>query len=143
MDRVTLLRLGDDRSDGGTAREAAAWDETRIGAALAARILPVSLGTPDRGCAAFVTSWDQAIALHDDGVDGIRITLSHEGSRADVLDGVGRGIPARHPRSPRRGRRPGGAARLRRARVRGRGWHRRRRGRGARGRARPGGGRLG
>lgn len=88
MDRVTLLRLGDDRSDGGTAREAAAWDETRIGAALAARILPVSLGTPDRGCAAFVTSWDQAIALHDDGVDGIRITVSHEGSRADVLDGV-------------------------------------------------------
>ena len=88
MDRVTLLRLGDDRADGGTAREAGDWDDTRIGTALAARILPVSLGAPDRGCMAFVTTWDQAIALHDDGVDGMRITVLHEGSRADVLDGV-------------------------------------------------------
>ena len=70
MDRVTLLRLGHDRSDGGTARESATWDEASIGDALSTRILPVSMGDPDRGCAAFVTSWDQAIALHDDGVDG-------------------------------------------------------------------------
>lgn len=88
MDRVTLLRLGDDRTDGGTARESAGWDDTRIGAALAARILPVSLGAPDRGCMAFITTWDQAIALQGDGVDGMRITVVHEGTRADVLDGV-------------------------------------------------------
>ena len=71
MDRVTILRLGADRADGGTTRESGAWDEASIGAAVSARILPVSLGDPHRGAAAFVTSWDQAIALHDDGVDGI------------------------------------------------------------------------
>ena len=88
MDRVTLLRLGVDRADGGTARESSAWDEAAIGEAVSARILPVSAGDPDRGCATFVTTWDQAIALHDDGVDGIRITVLHDGARADVLDGL-------------------------------------------------------
>ena len=88
MDAVTILRLGADRSGGGTAREDAAWDEAAIGAAVSGRILPVAVGAPDRGCAAFVTTWDHAIALRDDGVDGIRITVLHEGSRADVLDGV-------------------------------------------------------
>lgn len=88
MDRVTLLRLGHDRSDGGTARESSAWDEAAIGESVQARILPVSLGDPDRACATFVTSWDHAIALHDDGVDGIRITVLHDAARADVLDGV-------------------------------------------------------
>jgi len=88
--RVTILRLGDDRMDGGTARESAAWDEASIGASLSARILPVSLGTPDRGCATFVTSWDDAIALAGDGVDGGRITVIDDTARADVLDGVTR-----------------------------------------------------
>jgi FO synthase len=88
--RVTILRLGDDRMDGGTARESAAWDEASIGASLSARILPVSLGTPDRGCATFVTSWDDAIALAGDGVDGGRITVIDDTARADVLDGITR-----------------------------------------------------
>jgi len=88
MDRVSLLRLGDDRADGGTARERADWDEASVGTAVAARILPVSSGAPDRACAAFVTSWDEAIALAADGVDGIRITVRHDAARADVLDGV-------------------------------------------------------
>ena len=88
--RVTILRLGSDRSDGGTAREQAAWDEATIGAALSVRILPVSVGTPDRGCITFVTSWDDAIALAADGVDGGRITVLHDAARADVLDGLTR-----------------------------------------------------
>ena len=88
--RVTILRLGDDRMDGGTARESGAWDEASIGASLSARILPVSLGTPHRGCATFVTSWDDAIALADDGVDGGRITVIDDTARADVLDGLTR-----------------------------------------------------
>ena len=88
--RVTILRLGDDRLDGGTARESGAWDEASIGASLSARILPVSLGTPHRGCATFVTSWDDAIALADDGVDGGRITVIDDTARADVLDGLTR-----------------------------------------------------
>ena len=88
--RVTILRLGDDRMDGGTARESGAWDESSIGASLSARILPVSLGTPDRGCATFVTSWDDAIALAGDGVDGGRITVIDDTARADVLDGITR-----------------------------------------------------
>ena len=88
--RVTILRLGTDRSDGGTAREQAAWDEASIGAALSVRILPVSVGTPDRGCITFVTSWDDAIALANDGVDGGRITVLHDAARADVLDGLTR-----------------------------------------------------
>jgi len=88
--RVTILRLGDDRMDGGTARESAAWDEASVGASLSARILPVSLGTPDRGCATFVTSWDAAIALAGDGVDGGRITVIDDTARADVLDGLTR-----------------------------------------------------
>jgi FO synthase len=88
--RVTILRLGDDRMDGGTARESGAWDEASIGASLSARILPVSLGTPDRGCATFVTSWDDAIALAGDGVDGGRITVIDDTARADVLDGITR-----------------------------------------------------
>jgi FO synthase len=88
--RVTILRLGDDRMDGGTACESAAWDEASIGTSLSARILPVSLGTPHRGCATFVTSWDDAIALAGDGVDGGRITVTHDTARADVLDGLTR-----------------------------------------------------
>jgi len=88
--RVTILRLGDDRMDGGTARESAAWDEASIGTSLSARILPVSLGTPHGGCATFVTSWDDAIALAGDGVDGGRITVTHDTARADVLDGLTR-----------------------------------------------------
>jgi len=89
-DRVTILRLGDDRADGGTARESSVWDDASIGTSLSARILPVSLGTPNRGCATFVTSWDDAIALVDDGVDGERITITHDAARADVLDGLTR-----------------------------------------------------
>jgi len=42
MDRVSLLRLGDDRADGGTARERVDWDEASVGTAVAARIMPVS-----------------------------------------------------------------------------------------------------
>ena len=88
--RVTILRLGDDRMDGGTARESATWDDASIGASLSARVLPVSLGTPDRGCATFVTVWDNAIALAGDGVDGGRITVIDDAARADVLDGLTR-----------------------------------------------------
>jgi 7,8-didemethyl-8-hydroxy-5-deazariboflavin synthase CofH subunit len=88
--RVTILRLGDDRMDGGTVCESAAWDEASIGTSLSARILPVSLGTPHRGCATFVTSWDDAIALAGDGVDGGRITVIDDTARADVLDGLTR-----------------------------------------------------
>ncbi|MSO44694.1 MAG: 7,8-didemethyl-8-hydroxy-5-deazariboflavin synthase subunit CofH [Thermoleophilia bacterium] len=89
-DRVTILRLGEDRADGATAHESVAWDDASIGVALSARTLPVSVGTPNRGCATFVTSWDDAIALADDGIDGGRITITHDTARADVLDGLTR-----------------------------------------------------
>jgi len=90
VDRVTILRLGEDYAAGGTTRESGVWDEASVGASLAVRILPVSLGTPNRGCVTFVTSWDDAIALANDGVGGERLTVLHDTARADVLDGVTR-----------------------------------------------------
>jgi len=86
--RVTVLRLGADRADGATAHEGATWDDASIGTALQAGVLPVAAGASEIPVAAWVVAPADALALHRRGIAGIRITVRHDGSRADVLDAV-------------------------------------------------------
>jgi FO synthase len=81
---VTVCRLG------ATTREGAGLDEARAAAALAEGLLPVETEAPDGPALAWVLDPAGAMALRARGVAGWRITVRHEGARADVLDALAR-----------------------------------------------------
>jgi FO synthase len=73
-----------------TVREADRLDEAAVAAALAEGLLPVETLVGEGPALAWVVAPDAALALHDAGVAGWRITVRHEGGRGDVLDALTR-----------------------------------------------------
>lgn len=70
-----------------TACEDTGWDDAATAQALERRLLPVGT-TPEDGAGAWVVAPASALELLERGIAGWRITVRHEGSRADVLDAV-------------------------------------------------------
>ncbi len=69
-------------------REAAGLDDAAVAAVLEERLVPVETDRADAPALAWVVAPDQAMALLARGVGGWRITVRHEGPRADVLDAL-------------------------------------------------------
>lgn len=69
-------------------REAAGLDDAAVAAALEAGQLPVETDRADSPALAWVVAPAQAMELLARGVAGWRITVRHEGPRADVLDAL-------------------------------------------------------
>ena len=86
--RVTFLRRG--QSAPALVREAAAFTDAEVAAALAAGVLPVATGDLDAPVVAWVVDPDGAHALTKRSVDAWRITVRHTGRREDVLDAIAR-----------------------------------------------------
>jgi FO synthase len=92
---VTFCRLaGPGRPTWGTAREAAGLDEAGVAGALADGLLPVETAAAAGPALAWVADPAGAMALHEAGVAGWRITVRHEGPRAAVLDALSRSSAA-------------------------------------------------
>jgi FO synthase len=88
---VTFCRVaGPGPAARATAREGAGLDEAAVAAALAEGLLPVESAAPEGPALAWVVDPAGAMALHGRGVAGWRITVRHEGPRADVLDALAR-----------------------------------------------------
>jgi FO synthase len=86
---VSILRLAP--GPDATALEAAGLDDAAVSAALAAGHLPVeTAGAEGATPVAWVVPPSEAIALAERGVDGRRISVRHEGTRAAVIDGCAR-----------------------------------------------------
>jgi FO synthase len=69
-------------------RELAGLDDAAVAAALEEGLLPVETARADAPALAWVVAPDQAMELLARGVGGWRITVRHEGARADVLDAL-------------------------------------------------------
>ncbi len=69
-------------------REAAGLDDAAVAAALQEGLLPVATDRADAPTPAFVVDPATAMELLARGVAGWRITVRHEGARADVLDAL-------------------------------------------------------
>lgn len=78
------------RVAGATACEAAGWDDATQAAAIAGGLVPVEVAGAVGSPAAWVVTPAAALELAARGVDGARVTVRHEGSRAQVLDAVAR-----------------------------------------------------
>lgn len=87
---ITVCRTVHDSAPAGwaTTTETAGLDDAAIAAVLAAGRLPVETGRSDGTAAAWVVAPGHAMELLARGVDGWRIAVRHEGTRADVLDAV-------------------------------------------------------
>ncbi|MGE0347078.1 MAG: 5-amino-6-(D-ribitylamino)uracil--L-tyrosine 4-hydroxyphenyl transferase CofH [Gemmatimonadales bacterium] len=89
---VTFCRTlaGDASPAAGRARvrEAAGLDDAAVAATLEEGLLPVATDRADAPAPAFVVDPATAMQLLARGVAGWRITVRHEGARADVLDAV-------------------------------------------------------
>jgi FO synthase len=70
------------------AREVAGLDDAGVAAALEQGLLPVETADASSPAAAWVVAPDQAMALLGRGVAGWRITVRHQGDRAEVLDAL-------------------------------------------------------
>jgi FO synthase len=97
MSRVTLLRRAPAgaepaaaRAAGATAWEAAGLDDATAAAALAGGLLPVETAGAAGPAVAWVVAPEAAMELLARGVAGWRLSVRHEGSRADVLDALAR-----------------------------------------------------
>ena len=88
--RVTFLRRAgaEEAGPGDTARELDDGASAGLAAAHAAGLIPVVHGAGDDGAPARVLSPAEALAAAEDGVGGWRITIRHEGRRAEVLDAI-------------------------------------------------------
>jgi FO synthase len=71
-----------------TTTEASGLDDAAIAAVLSSGRLPVETERSEGGAAAWVVDPGRAMELLAHGVDGWRIGVRHEGTRADVLDAV-------------------------------------------------------
>jgi FO synthase len=69
-------------------REAAGLDDAAVAAALQEGLLPVATDRADAPAPAFVVDPATAMELLGRGIAGWRITVRHEGARADVLDAL-------------------------------------------------------
>jgi FO synthase len=89
---VTFCRtiVGDAAAVAGRARvrEATGLDDAAVAAALQAGLLPVETTSPHAPASAWVVDPGVAMELLGRGVAGWRITVRHEGPRADVLDAL-------------------------------------------------------
>jgi FO synthase len=86
---VTFCRIaGPGQPARATIREGAGLDEAAVAGALADGLLPVETAAPVGPAIAWVTDPGGAMALHERGVAGWRITLRHKGPRAAVLDAL-------------------------------------------------------
>ena len=82
---VTALRLA---PAPGTAREAGGLDDAAAGAALAEGLLPIETARADSAALAWVLPPAAVMELVARDVPGWRVTVQHEGPRADVLDAL-------------------------------------------------------
>lgn len=71
-----------------TASEGVSLDDAAVAATVEAGRLPIETARSEGGAAAWVVSPEQAMELLARGVAGWRISVRHEGTRADVLDAV-------------------------------------------------------
>jgi FO synthase len=87
---ITVCRTVHDSApaEWATATEAPGLDDAAIAAILDAGRLPVETERSDGGAAAWVVAPGPAMELLARGVEGWRIGVRHEGTRADVLDAV-------------------------------------------------------
>jgi len=69
-------------------REVAGLDDAAVAGILEERLVPVETQDADAPALAWVVAPDQAMALLARGVGGWRISVRHEGPRADVLDAL-------------------------------------------------------
>ena len=87
---VTFCRVGEAGAARARAREGAGLDDAAVAAALEAGLLPVETADASSPALAWVVDPPTAMELLARGVAGWRITVRHEGPRADVLDALAR-----------------------------------------------------
>lgn len=87
---ITICRtsLGTGEASWATVLEGARMEPVTIADALEAARLPVETERPDGGAIAWALPPSKAMELLSRGVPGWRITVCHEGSRAEVIDAV-------------------------------------------------------
>ncbi|HSM00938.1 MAG TPA: 5-amino-6-(D-ribitylamino)uracil--L-tyrosine 4-hydroxyphenyl transferase CofH [Acidimicrobiia bacterium] len=78
------------RREGTTAMEAASIDAASVEGALAGGLLPIGLGSGGAEPSAWILAPDEAVALHERGVAGWRITVEDTGAEEAVLDALAR-----------------------------------------------------
>ena len=87
---VTFCRVGEVGAARARVREAAGLDDGAVAAALEAGLLPVETADASSPALAWVVDPPTAMELLARGVAGWRITVRHDGPRADVLDALAR-----------------------------------------------------
>ena len=87
---VTFCRVGEAGAARARAREGAGLDDAAVAAALEAGLLPVETADASSPALAWVVDPPTAMELLARGVAGWRITVRHDGPRADVLDALTR-----------------------------------------------------
>ena len=87
---VTLCRVGEAGAARARVREGAGLDDAAVAAALEAGLLPVETADASSPALAWVVDPPTAMELLARGVAGWRITVRHDGPRADVLDALAR-----------------------------------------------------
>jgi FO synthase len=87
---VTFCRVGEAGAARARVREGAGLDDAAVAAALEAGLLPVETADASSPALAWVVDPPAAMALLSRGVAGWRITVRHDGPRADVLDALAR-----------------------------------------------------
>jgi len=89
-DTATEVWAATHRREGTTALETPSIDAASVDGALAGGVLPVGLGTGGAEPAAWVVAPEGALALHQRGVPGWRITVEDSGAEEAVLDALAR-----------------------------------------------------
>ena len=87
---VTFCRVGEAGAARARVREGAGLDDAAVAAALEAGLLPVETADASSPALAWVVDPPTAMELLARGVAGWRITVRHDGPRADVLDALAR-----------------------------------------------------
>ena len=87
---VTFCRVGEAGAARARVREGAGLDDAAVAAALEAGLLPVEAADASSPALAWVVDPPTAMELLARGVTGWRITVRHDGPRADVLDALAR-----------------------------------------------------
>ena len=87
---VTFCRVGEAGAARARVREGAGLDDAAVAAALEAGLLPVETADASSPALAWVVDPPTAMELLSRGVAGWRITVRHDGPRADVLDALAR-----------------------------------------------------